>query len=86
MCKKSSWVGSEQFRKMSSEGWIRASVFTLKAALTKWELLANSDRKYLASYLIALQKQKASSLVQRERSKTPKMNPKMGVTAEQQVF
>lgn len=49
MCKKSSWVDSEQFRKMTSEGSIYASVFTLKAVLTKPELQANSEMKYLAS-------------------------------------
>jgi len=86
MYKKSSWVDSEQFRKMTSEGQICASVFTLKAALTKCELLANSDVEYLASCLITLQKQKAFSLVWREKSKTPKTNPKLGVTAENQVF
>lgn len=58
MCKKSSWVDQELSRKMTSEGYICASVFTLKVALTKCELLANSDMKYLAYYLITLQKQK----------------------------
>lgn len=34
MCKKSSWVDQELSRKMTSEGYICASIFTLKVALT----------------------------------------------------
>lgn len=42
--------------------------------------------KYLAYYLIVLQKQKAFSPVSGEKSETPKMKPKLGDIAKYHIF